>query len=115
MNLFALRDFARLPNPSSRQGFLIEQPSTIAIFDAFPKAKYHFLVLPRLPFTAAEISEREIDSLESLLLHPERNVVLDELEKMADEVVEMVRDEMGKSEGWEWGVNVGFHAVPSMR
>lgn len=116
--LFALRDFARLPRPSSSlppSTLLVEHPNCIAVFDAYPKAKYHFLVLPRLPFAAAEIGERELDSLESLLRHPSRGAVIDELERTAEEVVDMIRDEMGKTEGKEWGIHVGFHAVPSMK
>lgn len=27
----------------------------------------------------------------------------------------MIKDEMLKTEGFEWGIQVGFHAVPSMR
>lgn len=27
----------------------------------------------------------------------------------------MVRDEMMKADGFVWGVNVGLHAIPSMR
>lgn len=34
---------------------------------------------------------------------------------MAGEVVEMIRDEMMKTEGFTWGVDLGFHAIPSMR
>lgn len=29
--------------------------------------------------------------------------------------MEMIKDEMLKTEGFEWGIQVGFHAVPSMR
>ena len=116
--LFALRDFARLPQPSTQLSpstLLVEHPNCIAVFDAYPKAKYHFLVLPRLPFSAATIGERQLDSLAALLKHPARNVVIEEMERTVEEVVEMIRDEMSKSEGREWGINVGFHAVPSMR
>jgi aprataxin len=40
---------------------------------------------------------------------------LEELKRTADDCVEMIVDEMRKTEGFEWGVQVGFHAVPSMK
>jgi aprataxin len=27
----------------------------------------------------------------------------------------MIRDEMMKTEGFTWGIDLGFHAIPSMR
>jgi aprataxin len=41
--------------------------------------------------------------------------VLETLHQTSLEVVEMIKDEMLKTEGFEWGIEVGFHAVPSMR
>lgn len=118
--LFALRNFARLPHPATSlpsSTLLLEHPKCIAVFDTYPKAQYHFLVLPRLPFSATTIAEREVDSLAALLRLPAeaRSAVLDALAETAAEVVEMVKDEMGKTHGFEWGLNVGFHSVPSMR
>jgi aprataxin len=115
MALFALRDFARHPPPPPTT--LLQHPRALAVFDAYPKAKYHFLVLARLP-AAGGLSERDVDSLASLLRcrdHEARETIMSDLEAAADEVVEMVRDEMVKTTGREWGVQVGFHAVPSMR
>ena len=37
------------------------------------------------------------------------------MRSMAAEVVEMIKDEMMKTEGFTWGVDLGFHAIPSMR
>jgi len=34
---------------------------------------------------------------------------------MAREVEDMIKDEMMKTEGFVWGVDVGFHAIPSMK
>lgn len=117
--LFALRDFARLATPSVSlppSTLLLETPKCIAVFDAYPKARYHFLVLPKLPFPGdTGLLEGNLDSLAALLRHPARGAVVDAMAAAADEVVEMVRDEMHKTEGFEWGVNVGFHSVPSMR
>lgn len=113
MNLFALRDFARHPPPTS----LVVHERALAVFDAYPKAKYHFLVLPRLPSSVGAVGERGVDSLAALLRQERgaRDAIMGDIERTAEEVVEMIKDEMGKSEGREWGVLAGFHAVPSMR
>jgi aprataxin len=37
------------------------------------------------------------------------------MRSMAGEVVEMIKDEMMKTEGFIWGVDLGFHAIPSMK
>lgn len=116
MALAALRDMARLPRPSASlppSTLLLETPGTIAIFDKYPKASYHVLVMPRLP--AQGLGERDLDSLASLLRSKAPREVLDALEEAAAEVEEMVKDEMVKSTGVAWGVNMGFHAVPSMQ
>jgi aprataxin len=44
-----------------------------------------------------------------------RKEVVGAIRGMAGEVVEMIRDEMMKTEGFTWGIDLGFHAEPSMR
>jgi aprataxin len=117
----ALRDYALVKNPSNQippSTLLLDSPECIAIFDAYPKAKYHFLVLPRYPFPSS--SKCNIDCLHditSLLNAPKevRKEVVQAMRSMAGEVEEMVKDEMMKTEGFTWGVDMGFHAIPSMR
>ena len=93
--------------------------------------KYHFLILPRLPLTLSTTSPStstsssnldQIDyhptdlySLRTLLAHPHPLILLEELKRAADDCMEMIVDEMKKTEGFDWGVQVGFHAVPSMK
>lgn len=124
-----LRSYATLPNPASALSprvLLTSNPSTIAIFDAYPKAKYHFLVLPRYPFppqsnpdsTRSIVQLNHMDDLRSLLLKPSREAreqVINALADAAREVEEMIRDEMVKEEGVEWKIDVGFHAIPSLK
>jgi hypothetical protein len=97
-------------------------------------AKYHFLVLPRLPlvlpantFPPDKIDFFPIDlaSLSSLLRlnrHKPASesfspplLVLEKMKEAAEDCVAMVKDEMVKTEGFCWDVWVGFHAVPSMK
>lgn len=128
--LNALRTYATLPNPSSSlpaSTLLTSNHNTIAIFDAYPKAKYHFLVLPRYPFPPQSNPESRksivksvdyLDNLANLLLKAPRDVaeqVISAMAETAREVEEMIRDEMVKTEGFEWRINVGFHAIPSMK
>lgn len=121
MNLFDLQNYAKVKNPAASlppSVLLLETPKCIAVFDRYPKAMYHFLVLPKLPFVVSDtrqLNEAELDSLSVLLQCPEHGQVLSALKEAAAEVVDMVRDEMVKSHGFEWPINLGFHSVPSMR
>jgi aprataxin len=118
----ALRDYALVKSPSTQipsSVLLLDSAECIAIFDAYPKAKYHFLVLPRYPFpnSGGKCSIDHLHDLRSLLDAPKdvRKHVIEGMRSMAGEVVEMIKDEMMKTEGFTWGVDMGFHAIPSMR
>jgi diadenosine tetraphosphate (Ap4A) HIT family hydrolase len=127
--LDTLRTYATLPKPSTAlppSTLLLSTPHTIAILDAYPKAKYHFLILPRHPFAPRSEPEEtrsiarlsDLDDLRSLLTKtsPEvREQIIGALAETASEVEEMIRDEMVKTEGFEWGIDIGFHAIPSMK
>ncbi|ODN84102.1 hypothetical protein L202_00116 [Cryptococcus amylolentus CBS 6039] len=127
--LLALRHYATLSNPQTSlpaNKLLFANYNTMAVFDAYPKAKYHFLVLPRYPFSSQSDPDGDesivpleaLDDLKSLLLKGGvygREEVLRAMEETAREVEEMIRDEMLKTEGFAWRVDVGFHAVPSMK
>ncbi|WWC86152.1 uncharacterized protein L201_001025 [Kwoniella dendrophila CBS 6074] len=127
--LDALRNYATLANPSqslSASKLLLTTRNTIAVFDQYPKAKYHFLVLPRYPFTSQLNPDSKksivpldtLNDLKSLLLKADRESreeILLALENTSREVEEMIRDEMLKTEGFEWKIDIGFHAIPSMK
>lgn len=52
-----LRSYATQKDPSRHlpaSVHLLSNDDALTIFDKYPKAKYHFLVLPRWPFTAKE-------------------------------------------------------------
>lgn len=124
-----LREYATLPHPQSTlpaNVLLFANRQCIAIFDAYPKAKYHFLVLPRYPFPSQSEGETDrslvkldqLDDLQSLLTKTDtdsREEIISAMLNTAREVEEMIRDEMVKTEGFEWKIDVGFHAVPSMK
>ena len=128
-SLNALRTYATLADPASSlpaSVLLFANAQTTVIFDAYPKAKYHFLVLPRHPFppqsdpdsNRSTVKLDHLDDLKSLLLKPNpdvRDEVIRAMIESAREVEEMIRDEMVKTEGFEWKIDVGFHAVPSMK
>lgn len=128
-SLNALRTYATLPDPASSlpaSVLLFANAQTLVIFDAFPKAKYHFLVLPRYPFPPQSDPDSKqslvkldhLDDLKTLLLRPppeDRDEVIRAMVDTAREVEEMIRDEMVKTEGFEWKIDTGFHAIPSMK
>ncbi|BGP48259.1 aprataxin-like protein [Rhodotorula kratochvilovae] len=118
-----LESYARLRRPERElpEGvWVANDERTLTIFDGYEKAKYHMLVLPRDPFPPAEdaggtVPSRALTSLSSLLASPHALPVLQALRTAGEEVAEMIRDEMEKTEGWSWDVRMGFHAVESMR
>ncbi|KIR30433.1 aprataxin [Cryptococcus deuterogattii 99/473] len=127
--LLALRQYATLSDPQSSlppSKLLFSNSNTMVVFDAYPKAKYHFLVLPRYPFPPQSdpdsdesiVSIETLDDLKSLLLKAgpdEREEIIRAMAETAREVEEMIKDEMLKTEGFEWRIDVGFHAIPSMK
>ena len=122
--LYALRTYASVTDPMGSippSTLLLHSLNTMAIFDAYPKAKYHFLVMPRTTMRLPDGQGAKVDWLEDLKAlmtrapRAARKVILENMAEMAKEVEEMIRDEMRKTEGFEWGINVGFHAIPSMK
>ncbi|KAG8941343.1 hypothetical protein FRC04_004589 [Tulasnella sp. 424] len=118
--LRALKEFACLPDPKTipPSNLLKYTDTTITLFDKFPKASFHFLILPRVR-PEAGLTTSVLHDLKSLLAWKEKEKALEllkELEKESKEVQKMVRDEMQKrhGDGCEWKVFTGFHAVPSM-
>ncbi|KAF7305119.1 HIT domain-containing protein [Mycena kentingensis (nom. inval.)] len=113
--LLALRSFAQTA-PSKLPGsvLLSHTDDTLTIFDAFPKALFHFLILPRLPttgFTTAELTDLRT------LLRTDKSRALALLTTLASTAAALRTDiecEMLKHYGFKWPILTGFHAVPSM-
>ncbi|KAI0306390.1 HIT-like domain-containing protein [Multifurca ochricompacta] len=97
---------------------------TLTIFDAYPKALFHFLILPRLSTTDNDVGQHdpnasssasELTSLRTLLRR--RTRAEETLRSLADEAArlrEEIEREMRARYGFVWDLWIGFHAVPSM-
>jgi len=114
-NLTVLRTYALKPNPTDLPSSVLfcHTETSLTIFDAYPKAMFHFLVLPRVipPTTTSELT-----SLRSLLTIEKERAwgIVETLGKDAEQVRGMVEDEMVKRYGFKWDIWIGFHSVPSM-
>lgn len=94
---------------------------TITIFDAYPKAEYHLLVIPRVSKDDNEKlrTARNLMSLKTLFRAPgiERNDIREFLLLLkadADALREELEEDMRIRRGFVWKLNFGFHAVQSM-
>ncbi|CDU22731.1 uncharacterized protein SPSC_01361 [Sporisorium scitamineum] len=117
---------------------------TITIYDKFAKAKYHFLVLPRIPFKASKsgssskpqqsvpslsasngklnfgstsnntVPASHMKSISTMLASPYASEVLEAMRKASDNVVQHIRTDMQEHYGATWDIERAFHAVPSM-
>lgn len=95
---------------------LVNTATSLALFDKYPKAIYHFLVLPRI-LAGSEFTAEDLTNLQILLgkgKKPAVKALLEGLKKDAEMVKEMVEKEMIKKYGYKWDVWIGFHAVPSL-
>ena len=95
---------------------LVNTATSLALFDKYPKAIYHFLVLPRI-LAGSEFTAEDLTNLQILLgkgKKPAVKALLEGLKKDAEMVKEMVEKEMIKKHGYKWDVWIGFHAVPSL-
>lgn len=95
---------------------LTNSETSLTVFDKYPKATYHFLVLPRIRsdsvFTAEDLTD--LRSLLSKGNKAEAKVLLEGLKRDTQTAKEMIEKEMDKKHGYTWDVWIGFHAVPSM-
>ncbi|KAH9066436.1 HIT-like domain-containing protein [Lactarius vividus] len=119
LSLF-LRTYAKLSDPSITAlpptVYFSHTEHTLTIFDAYPKALFHFLVLPRL---SNDERSSDLTDLRTLLRrHASGDARAEEtLRMLADEAARLrgvIEEEMQARYGFAWDVWVGFHAVPSM-
>ena len=102
---------------------------TITIFDAYPKADYHFLVIPRVLTPASSKNGDKLGSslmtldnlmsLKSFFQAPgvgrkEAQALLLQLKKDAEALRAEIEEDMRLRRGCVSELFFGFHAVPSM-
>lgn len=135
----ALLDIAATPQPDAVPApnrIYQSDERTYTIYDGFDKAKYHFLVLPRLPYplppgtkppmlktahgklnfgaASSSIPPSHLHDVSSLLASPYAAQVLADLRTASDRVVAAIQQEMQHAYGTTWDIQRAFHAVPSM-
>lgn len=94
---------------------LTNTETSLTLFDKYPKATYHFLVIPRI-LANSVFTAQDLKSLQTLLSKgkEEAKALIEGLKKDAQGVKEMVEQEMLKKQGYKWDVWIGFHAVPTL-
>jgi len=114
-NLTILRSYAQKSHPEKLPSsvLLSHTPTSLTIFDAYPKAIFHFLILPR-PILATTF---DLASLRTLLKSKDKErakeIILG-LDQDAKALRSVIEEEMLKKYGFKWGISIGFHPVPSM-
>jgi len=88
-------------------------PTSLTIYDCYPKSIFHFLILP-LP--RDNVTLDDLDSLKTLLRGDKTRAeeVLTGLKEDAQALKKEIQDEMLSRYGFSWPIWTGFHATPSM-
>ncbi|CDO69517.1 hypothetical protein BN946_scf184785.g22 [Trametes cinnabarina] len=86
---------------------------TVTIKDAYPKAHYHRLVLPRLYLPLEPDQLRDIRSLLCLPREQAKGLLL-AIRRDAEVAKREIEEEMLKDHGFTWPIYMGFHALPSL-
>ncbi|KAL4067868.1 HIT-like protein [Scleroderma citrinum] len=113
--LTVLRSYAQMNPERLPASILFNHTETcLTVFDAFPKAIFHFLVLPRIK---PPLGVDDLTDLRTLLKCNKKKAgaVLKELSDEADNVKKMIQEEMLSRYGFQWEIWTGFHPVPSMQ
>ena len=110
-----LRTYAERVDPNTLPPSvkLCHSDVSVTIFDKYPKAYHHYILIPfiRAPLTAANLKD-----LRSLLQLPREQAksLLQNIRRDALEAKALIEEEMVKQHGFKWGIQMGFHAVPSL-
>jgi len=110
-----LKDYALLSDPTKLPASIrfSHNESNLTIFDCYPKAIFHFLVLSR---PSKVISANRLADLRTLLRGDKQQAkdTLFGLKHTADDIKVQIEKEMLTRYGFKWPIWTGFHAVPSM-
>lgn len=109
-----LKDYARTEVSLLPPTLLLSStPNSLTIFDKYPKATFHFLVLPRLP--NSDLSTNELDSLQSLLANAKNRqaakTLLEGLKQDGEAAKAMIEEEMLSRFGFKWDVWIGCKQI----
>ncbi|KAF9264833.1 HIT-like protein [Marasmius fiardii PR-910] len=116
-NLSILRKYAtKEPSEFPDSVLFTHTDRTLTIYDVYPKAIFHFLVLPRVR-TESDLSLSDLNSLRSLLACDKTRArqVIAFLKDDSDTVKKDIESEMVKRYGFKWPIWTGFHGSPSMQ
>ena len=115
-----LRKYAQLKAPEKlpKNIYFHHSEHMVTIFDLYPKATFHLLVLPRIKDNGI-FNAKNLTSLKTLLNSPgvkkeEALQLLRLLKEEADHVKAECLKEMKDRWGFTWNLHLGFHAVQSM-
>lgn len=114
-HLTILRTYAERVDPNTLPPTvkLCHSDASVTIFDKYPKAYFHFILIPliRTPLTAANLRD-----LRSLLQLPreQAKALLQTIRRDALAAKALVEAEMLEKYGCTWGIQLGFHSVPSL-
>ncbi len=114
-HLTILRTYAERVDPNTLPPTvkLCHSDASVTIFDKYPKAHFHFILIPfiRPPLTAANLRD-----LRSLLQLPreQAQALLQTVRRDALAEKALVAAEMLERHGCTWGIQLGFHSVPSL-
>lgn len=115
-HLTVLRSYAQRGRPETLPASILfnHTETCLTVYDAFPKAIFHFLVLPRI---RPPLDAEELTNLRTLLKSDKKRAgaVLKELSNEAEGVKKMIQEEMLSRYGFQWEIWMGFHPVPSMQ
>ena len=113
-NLRVLRQYARTdPVKLPATVLFTHNERNLVIYDAYPKAIFHFLILPR---PSERLSVLDLSSLRSLI-KKDRDLALEVLQSLrtqAETLKGEIHTEMLERYGFTWPIHCGFHAIPSM-
>jgi len=95
---------------------LTNTETSLTFFDKYPKATYHFLVVPRIlansVFTAKDLTNLHTSLTKGTKVESKK--LIEGLKRDAEVAKGIVEEEMLKKHGYKWDVWIGFHAVPTL-
>ncbi|KAI0362144.1 hypothetical protein OH77DRAFT_1441395 [Trametes cingulata] len=109
LRTYAMMDPVQIPDSVK----LCYSDTSVTIHDKWPKGMYHELVLPLI---RPPLRPENLRDLRSLLMLPreEAKAILVGLRRDALEAKKLIEEEMVRQHGFSWGMQIGFHALPSV-